>query len=226
MKKIIRLLLLFLIASQIHGQDSLSRTLAPKHQFIIHSYPSALLVGDISLGVEHVYKKRFGQEFSLNLKTLNTNVYYYNKGYRIDYFIKYYFYNGKRFRLSAGLSFEYKNIYFNNKQINYFGFKRSPQQASSLYETLLEDRKHIQYGLGVGISLNYKVYKHFFIGSDIICNFSKYEVTYDYKEIIYRKYYDPTPYEKTVPSTIVSENSRPSLSPLLRLKLSYIITKT
>ena len=58
---------------------------------------------------------------------------------------KYYFYNGKRFRLSAGLSFEYKNIYFNNKQINYFGFKRSPQQASSLYETLIEKllRKNI-----------------------------------------------------------------------------------
>lgn len=35
------------------GQDSIK-----KHQFILSTYPSNLLVGDASIGFEHCYKKK------------------------------------------------------------------------------------------------------------------------------------------------------------------------
>src|SRR5216117_469340 len=74
------------------GQDSLSKL--ARNAFIIHYYPSTLLAGDISFGVEHRYKNRLAQELSFNVKTFQPKLYYFDKGCRADYLIKYYLYNG------------------------------------------------------------------------------------------------------------------------------------
>ena len=204
-----------------YGQDSLRKHSAYKNQFVVHYYPSALLVADISFGIEHLYKKRFAQELSFNVKTFQSKLCYFDKGYRADYLIKYYLYNGKTFRFSSNLSFEYKNIYFLNKQIEYYYIREINKQPKELYQTLLEDRRRIEYGLGIGVSLNFKLYKHIFIGAEVGVNFVKYKVTYNYKEIFYRDPNSLNYNELAVPSTYVKENKSTAYSPLLRLKLSY-----
>lgn len=192
-----------------------------KNQFIIHYYPSALLAGDISFGIEHRYKKRFAQELSFNLKTFQTKFYYFDKGYRADYLIKYYLYNGNTFRFSTNLSFEYKSIYFVNKQIDYYYINLSNSGQRKLYQTILEDRKDSEYGLGVGFSLNFKLYKHLLLGGDIGVNFVKRNLTYKYKEIVYRDPFNYNYNEPIVPSTYQSQYCSPTYSTLLRLKISY-----
>jgi hypothetical protein len=201
------------------GQDSLRKHASYKNRFAVHYYPSALLAGDISFGIEHRYKKRFAHELSFNVKTFQPKLYYFDKGYRADYLVKYYLYNGKIFRFSSNLSFEYKNIYFVNKQIDYHYRTETNQEPLVLYQSLLEDRRKTEYGLGLSFSLNFNLYKHIFAGGDIGVNFVKYKVTYNYKEILYRDPNNLRDDQLIVPSTYQKNNT--AYSPLLRLKLGY-----
>jgi hypothetical protein len=225
LRRIAAILFLFVIEKQISAQDTLKKIPPPKNNFFIHYYPSVLVVGDISLGAEHLNKSRFGQELSFNLKAFQSNFYNYNKGYRIDYLIKYVVINRKRFRFSADLSFEYVNIYFNNKQIDHYYGSLNANAPVHLYEILLENRKLKEYGAGIGFSINFKIYRNFSFGADVVANFVKYRIDYNYKELIYRDPGNSDPPEPSVPSTVSRQNSNLSLSPLLRLKLSYTVGK-
>lgn len=101
----------------------------------------------------------------------------------------------------------------------------SDDSQNELYQTLLEDRRKLEYGGGIGISLNFRLYRRFLIGADLVANAVKYCETYNYKEIIFRDPNYPEPNQLMVPSKYVEENSGFSISPRLRLKLSYSFGK-
>ena len=223
MKNIILLLTLFLVSAKGIGQDSLSKPSITKNKYFIHYYPSTLIAGDVALGIEHLYKKRLSHELSVSIKSFKTNIYYYDKGYRLDYLIKYNLYNGKTFRFSANLSSGFKDFYFKDKQIDYYYINDLGPIKNEPYQILIEDRKLTEYGFGLGISLNFKIYKSFFIGGDMTFNFVKRKITYNYKEVIYRNVYHPDPID--IPATYIVDYQRPSISPYLRLKLSYSLSK-
>jgi hypothetical protein len=194
---------------------------ARNRHFLIHYYASSLLAGDISFGVEHRFKKRFGQELSFNLKMFQPKFYDFDKGHRADYLIKYYLYDGKVVRFSANLNFEYKNNYFHDRPIDYYYIRETNQHPKVLYQTLTEDRRHCEYGIGAGFSLNLRLYKRFSAGGDLGVNFVKYKVTNNYREILYREPYRLNLNDLTVPSTNRKDGT--AYSPLIRIKLSYSI---
>lgn len=208
------------------GQDTLTGKNSFHNQYFIHFYPSAIVAGDIALGFEHLTKSKFGQEISMSYKALPTKFYYYNKGFGADYFAKYSLCSGKVFRLSLILSLSYEDIYFNDKEINYYYLKLSPKQKDELYQTLLENRRRLEYGSGLGISINFKLCKYFSIGADLIAFVVKNRETYNYKVIIYRNPSYPEQNQIQIPSTYIKENPNLYFSPLVRFKISYVFNKT
>lgn len=215
---------MFLCAKQLTAQDSLKDPVY-KHRLFVHFYPSTLIVGDVSLGFEYLYKKRIAQELSLGIKSIPTNIYYFDKGFRLDYLLKYNLFEDEQFRFSTNISILYKDVYFRNKEITYLFVNDFGSIDNEVYQTLLEDRRHTEYGAGLGFSLNFKICKDFFIAGDAGINFVKYKVIYNYNKIIYRNSYYPYTNYVEVPSTYVTESSWRHLSPVLRLKITYLLLK-
>lgn len=219
MKKIVlTIILLCCYLSSIYGQDS-SRT----HKFLINTYPSGLMAGDISLGVEHIYKKRLSHELMLFVKVFNQNqtYYKYNKGFRLNYLMKYNFINRKYFRMSGNISFAYKNIYFHGKE-DYWHEQFMSDHGPNKNLTFLMDREINAYGMGVGFSMNFNITRRFSIGTDFLAEFLKTQKSYTVKRSIkgeipdYYSYY----YNISIPTTYVSRYFT-TLSFLPTLKVSY-----
>lgn len=161
---------LFLSLQAAAHEDSLK-----KHQFYIHTIPSNLLVGDLSLGFEQVYNKRLSHEFQAYLKCFSPVFLRYDKGFRFNYQLKYNFINRSRFRMSANLSASYKEARFANKK-DYW-----PEQGpydTDVTSTYYMDRELKQLGFGGGIGLNFKLSRHVFIGSDLLLELCKTKRSY------------------------------------------------
>ncbi|MCE3227558.1 MAG: hypothetical protein K0S32_2109 [Bacteroidetes bacterium] len=219
MKKLFCIIILQLSVTSIFGQDTLLKTAAIKNQFIVHYYPSAHIIGDIALGFEYAGKKRFAHEISLNVKVFPSNFYSCNKGFRTDYLFKYDLVKRKRFRLSADLTMDYMNVYFNDKEVSYF-IENDLMQDRELYQIIRQSERRTGFGIGAGTSVNLKIYRHFYLGGDIIFNYISYRRTIEYHERIYYNYWQPNTYPD-VPS--IETYSRKIVSPIFRLKLSYLL---
>jgi hypothetical protein len=218
MKKIVATIILlnfFLLG--VYAQDTLK-----KNRFIINTYPSNLLVGDISLGIEHVYRKRLSHEFMFFYKVFSPNAtfYKYDKGFRLNYLIKYNFIHRKYFRMSGNISLVYKDLYYNNKE-DYWYEKFTTDHGLIKEITFLMDRKIKAYGIGFGLTLNFRITSKISIGSDIMIEYLKTQKSYSVKESIkgditnYSSYYGVS-----VPTNYVSRYyTRYSLFPTL--KVSY-----
>lgn len=223
------LIVFFTVALSTHsacGQDTLQLSTTKKHRIYVHYYPSALIAGDIGFGLEHSYKKRLSHEFSVSLKSFNTNFHFYNKGYRLDYLVKYNIWTGKYFCFSTDLSLTCKDIYFDNKVINYYYVELSDATIPRPpYITLLEDRRFKEYGIGLGFSLNFKIYNGLFLGGDIIFNEVKYQTTYNVKELISGDLHESPYGDHILPLNYTTDHSKNHIAPYLRLKISYLLTK-
>lgn len=211
----ITLLNFFLLS--VYAQDTLR-----KNRFIINTYPSNLLAGDISLGIEHVYKRRLSHEFMFFYKMFSPDATYYkyDKGFRLNYLMKYNFINRKYFRMSGNISLVYKDLYFKNKE-DYWYEKLTNDDGPIKGITFLMDRNIKAYGIGFGLTLNFRITSKISIGSDIIIEYLKTQNSYSVKESIkgditnYSAYYDVS-----VPTNYVSRYfTRYSLFPTL--KISY-----
>lgn len=211
----ITLLNCFLLA--VYGQDTLR-----KNRFIINTYPSNIMAGDVSIGIEHVYKKRLSHEFMFYYKVFSPDATYYkyDKGCRINYLLKYNFINRKYFRMSANISLVYKDLYFKNKE-DYWYEKFMTDRGPIKGITFLIDREIKAYGIGCGLTLNFRITSKISIGSDIIVEYLKTQKSYSVKETIkgdisnYYSYYDVS-----VPTNYASRyHNRYSLFPTL--KVSY-----
>jgi hypothetical protein len=218
MRKIVATIILlncFLLV--VRGQDT-----PRKNRFIINTYPSNLLAGDISIGIEHIYKKRLSHEFMFFYKVFSPDATYYkyDKGLRLNYLMKYNFINRKYFRMSGDISLVYKNVYFKNKE-DYWYEKLTSDRGPLKGITFLMDREIKAYGIGFGLTLNFRITSKISIGSDIIVEYLKTQKSYSVKETIkgdisnYSFYYDIS-----VPTNYVSRyHTRYSLFPTL--KISY-----
>lgn len=213
MKNLMLSLALVLVTEHAAGQKPLMRPAVKVHQFFLHYYPSDMIAGNIAFGLEHLYKKRLSQEFSFAIRSFPTTQDYYNKGYRLDYLIKYNLYTGKIFRFSSNLSFTYKDIYYTNRPAEYSYQDASGALTSQPHVVTLEDRRLKEFGFGLGVSLNFRVFKKLFVGTDITFNRVDYALSYNEKEVIYG-----TPYGFT-------NNSGAYVVPYVRLKISYLLGK-
>lgn len=224
LKNLLLFIISFLCVKQFKAQVAVQEPVY-KNRLFVHYYPSTLIVGDVSFGFEYLYKKRISQELSLGVKSFQTKIYYFDKGFRLDYLFKYNWFEDDQFRFSTNISILYKDVYFRDKQIYYYTFANDVNSESRLYQVLREDRRHSEYGAGLGFSLNFKICKNFFIAGDAGLNFVKYKVIYNYNKIIYRNSHYPYTNDVQVPATYVTESSWRNLSPVLRLKVTYLIIK-
>ena len=218
MKKIVATItLLYFFLLGVYAQDTLR-----KNRVIINTYPSNLLAGDISIGLEHVYRKRLSHEFMFFYKVFspNTTFYKYDKGFRLNYLIKYNFINRKYFRMSGNISLVYKDLYYNNKE-DYWYEKFTTEHGLIKEITFLMDRKIKAYGVGFGLTLNFRITSKISIGSDIMIEYLKTQKSYSVKESIKGDITDYSSYfGVSVPTNYVSRYyTRYSLFPTL--KVSY-----
>lgn len=150
-----------------------------KHTFFVHVIPSNLLVGDIPLGFEHLYKKRISHELQAYLKCFNPLIFTYNKGYRLNYQVKYSVINKDYFRMSINATTSYKEASFKQKE-SYWSENNTI--SANLMPKYIMDREFKQFGIGCGIGLNFKLAKHLFIGSEILLEICKTKKAYTVKE--------------------------------------------
>jgi len=209
---------IFFISLSAFGQDSLAPT--KNNKLFLHYYPSNLLTGDISFGAEHLYKKRFAQEFSVNIKCFESFHLHYDRGYRFNYLAKYNITNSTNFRFSILASTFYRNINFKNKIIDYYESVDVRTPSTPIVMTLVEDRVLEEFGMGTGLSFNLRVHKQFFIGSDILFNLVYTNDRRYIKKIITPPSYPLIP-ELSAPSQI--NYDRRNIVPYLTFKLSYQI---
>lgn len=226
MTRLISLLLIIVIVNfETQAQDSLTVSHQKRNKLFLHYYPTALIFGDIAVGAEHLFKKRFAHELSINIKTFQIPFYEYDKGFRLGYQLKYNLFNGKIFRFSVNASLLYRDIYYKNKIINYYHAEtHRTNLPREPYLTLREDRQIKTHGFGFGGSVNFKLYKKLFIGSDILLNFLKYRFNLH----VYEKISGDTQYTVyegiSFPHKFTSNKStRFSLDPFINLKLSYLL---
>ena len=206
----------------VQGQDTLR-----KNRFVVNTYPSNLLAGDISVGVEHIYKKRLSHEFMFFVKVFspsnvfgpNLSFYKYDKGVRLNYLIKYNFINRKYFRMSGNMSFIYKDIYFRDKE-DYWSEKFMTDLGPIKSYTFLMDREIKAYGVGFGFSINFRITSRISIGNDFIFEFLNTQKSYTVKKSIKGEipsYY----YDLSIPSTYVGKYfTTYSLFPTLKVSYS------
>lgn len=218
------ILLVFSQWRQVFCQDSLVYTPFANHGLFLHYYPSALVGGDVSGGLEYLNGKNLSLEFSVNLKSFTPEIYHYNKGYRLNCLIKYDLSYSESFRFSADLSAMYMNIYFKDKAVDYYYYELSSQNSASYpYLTLKEDRRLEEYGAGIGLSMHLRIYKNLFAGSDLVFNGVKTRTTYSINNLIAGNLYN-NPYGAiSTPCTFEIESQGLKLMPYLTLKLSYLI---
>lgn len=107
----------------------------------MHTIPSNLLVGDVSLGIEHLYKKRISQELQAYVKCFSPVFLRYDKGFRVNYQLKYNFIRRSYFRMSVNLSASYKEAAFTNKKDYRFENREAMLNSIESTPTYLMDRK-------------------------------------------------------------------------------------
>jgi len=180
--------------------------------------PSNLLVGDISLGVEHLYKKRFSQEFQAYLKCFKPTMFVFDKGFRLNYQLKYNIIQRQYFRMSINVSTSYKEASFHNKK-SYWS------EHNELYGDLkpqyIMDREMAIFGIGGGICLTFKISKHFYIGNELLLEISKEKKSYVVKEkqLNLSNNYAPLSEPYYYNSNTFSEFKK--YNPIINFKVSY-----
>ena len=161
-----------------------------KNTFFVHVILSNLLVGDIPLGFEHLYKKRISHEFQASVKCFNPLIFKYSKGFRLNYQIKYSVINKDYFRMSLNATTSFKEASFTQKE-SYWSENKTI--TTDLMPKYIMDREFKQFGIGCGIGLNFKLTTHLFIGSEILLEICKTKKAYRVKEqqIIFTNSYMP-----------------------------------
>lgn len=156
-----------------------------KNRVHLITYPSNLLAGDISIGLEHLYKKRISHELMFFFKMFSPNIgnYKYDKGVRLNYLVKYNFINRKYFRLSGNVSFDYKNSYFHNKE-DYWREQLSTDYGQLTTISFLMDREVKAYGVGIGLTFNFRINNKLSVGTDLIFEFLNTQHSYSVKSTI------------------------------------------
>lgn len=210
------IIILFFCLQASANNDSLKN-----HRFYLHTIPSNLLVGDVSLGIEHMYRKRISHEFQAYLKCFSPVFLNYDKGFRFNYQLKYNVINRNHFRMSVNLSTSYKEAGFTNKKD--YWFENGPYDLDAA-PTYLMDRKFKQFGVGGGIGLNFKLSRHFFIGSELLLELCKVKKTYtvlvqeNYAKngILFYKRTEPYVYKEPEFSGFIYA------LPIVNIKLSYL----
>ena len=224
LKKAFFIVFVFCQCSRLCGQDPPVEPFISKHGLFLHYYPSALVGGDLSVGLEYQSKKNLSLEFAFNHKLFTPGIYHYNKGYRLNYLLKYDLSRTESFRFSIDLSAMYMNIYFKDKTVDYYYYELSSQNSASYpYLTLKEDRRLEEYGAGIGLSMHLRIYKNLFAGSDLIFNAVKTRTIYNITDLIAGNLRN-NPYGAiSTPCEFEIESQGLKLMPYMTLKLSYLI---
>ncbi|MBI3519076.1 MAG: hypothetical protein HY062_06925 [Bacteroidetes bacterium] len=164
------IILFFFCTQLIANNDSLK-----KNTVYIHTMPSNLLVGDISLGVEHLYKKRFSQEFQAYWKCFKPAILIYDKGFKLNYQLKYNVIHRQYFRMSVNVSTSYKEAGFHDKK-SYWSEQK--EFYGDMRPQYIMDREMALFGIGGGIGLTFKISKHLYIGNELLLEICKEKKSY------------------------------------------------
>lgn len=183
MKSLLTCLCLLVLINPSTAQEK-SKT---KNRFIIHTYPSALVVGDMAVGIEFLHRTKWSQEISSNYRLFPNHLNNFDKGFGFDYLAKYSFDLGQRWRLAPFLSLSYQNVYYKNKIIHYYFVDDSGRHSpKDPYLTLLEGEKKISYSWGIGFSCYLKLYRRFWIGTDLGLKLTREDRHHQTSEVLYQ----------------------------------------
>lgn len=148
-------------------------------RWFITTYPSSVLLGDLSLGAEFSYK-RIRQELALFYKTYNIwSDYLYDKGSGINYYLKYDLIKREDLHLSLDIGYVYRKAYYDNKVIPLMLSEQG--LPLNYYNT---DRNFRKSGLSLGGSTLIKLKDRFFLGFNACIDLVMYENAYVIKEYI------------------------------------------
>ena len=141
----------------------------------------------------------------------------YDKGFKLNYQVKYNFYQRKRFRVSVALCWNYQNVYFKDQEVYYYFVANHPVAAPIPYLIMRESRRQVGIGAGVGMSFNYGLCKGFYLGADISLNSVDQKIYHEEKEVIYQDEtsFDHEPSRK--PHSYIYEVQ----SPLTKLRFTF-----
>lgn len=197
------------------------KSAALKPSWIIFVYPTALVAGDASAGLECRPSKKIGFEGALNCKLFAPKIYEYDHGYRTDFLFKYYLLEKSRFSLSLNFSLVYKNVWFSNKVINYYSFEGPA--SDFLLQTTVEDKRWQEYGAGTGLTINFKLTKQIVCGLDLSLNCCRQRISQHHLQYLYSDT-NFWPTGSNVPHTAF-KNSFPVFMPFGRFKIGYKLGK-
>lgn len=195
-----------------------------KYKFFISTIPSNLVIGDISLGIEHLYKKRFSHEFQAYLKCYSIKKdWKYNRGFKLNYQLKYNFITRKYFRASINTTTSYLEYSFKNKE-DYWNELSPDITITNKRATYLMDREIKMFGVGLGLGVNFRLNDHIYLGSDILM-----ELSNQYKSYTVKRNINPTANGNYIILNEPYHYSSKGFSkfifyhPILNLKLSYLL---
>ena len=156
-------------------------SITKKYKWFVNTYPSALVTGDFSIGTEFNCK-RVRQEVAFFYKAFSvldhykTFPYMYDKGFRVNYYLKYNIINRKKHLLSFDIGYSYRERAFKNKNTSpdLFYYVYTPAE----YTIYNLNRKQVLQGISIGFSNIFKVYKKLNVGFNLNYDLLKIQTTY------------------------------------------------
>lgn len=155
--------------------DSLKGKTASR--WFITTYPSSILLGDISLGAEFSHK-RFRQELALFYKTYQFLPHYlYDRGMGLNYYLKYNLIARDHWLLSADVGYVFRKAYYYDKTITLLITEQG--EPLSFYKS---DRSFKKSGLSVGASTLIRIRQRFFLGFSTCLDWVQCSMDFSIKE--------------------------------------------
>lgn len=146
-------------------------------RWFITTYPSSILLGDISAGTEFSHK-RFRQELALFFKTYNFwSDYLYDRGMGLNYYLKFNLIDREDLLFSVDLGYVYRRAYYRDKAIP-LAISEYGQPLNS-YKS---DRSFVKSGLSVGPSTLIRLRNRFFLGFSTCLDWVRCYSDYSIKE--------------------------------------------
>lgn len=200
-KKIFTTLFLITLPLLFYGQKDSLKT----KRLAIYVSPSQILFGDVPIGIEHSLTKRISHELFIQFKVTGPilNLYNFDQGFGCKYFFKYNLLKSKKTFLHLNLGYNYRNIFFANKQ-----------ETTPIYNALTEIQpkfnaslRKINNSLVTGLSFESKLFKQFYYGANLFFEYGQYKNIYNINDPKFERYYNQdVPYNLEEKSNYYSIN--------------------
>lgn len=171
------------------------------NHLMVYTSPSQILFGDVPLGLEHRFSKKISHELFLQFKVSGPilNLFNFNRGYGLNYFLKYDFINSRKNTLSFDLGYSYTKSSFENKKdidplFRIYGNVDIPRQYNMSVS-------RISSAIITGISFNREILRRIYTGANFLFECGKNKLNYEINDQNFK-----TDYATQVPYYLETKN--------------------